>query len=59
VPELKLGVVVLTNQESDAAFSAITWHVVLHYSTRRRLKAVSPETDFSLDFHDLLLKPLR
>jgi len=31
LPELKLGVVVLTNQESEAAFSAITWHVVDHY----------------------------
>jgi CubicO group peptidase (beta-lactamase class C family) len=31
LPGLKLGVVVLTNQESDAAFNAITWHVVDHY----------------------------
>jgi CubicO group peptidase (beta-lactamase class C family) len=28
IPELKLGVVVLTNQESGAAFQAITWHVL-------------------------------
>lgn len=28
VPELKLGVVVLTNQESGAAFSAMSWRIV-------------------------------
>jgi hypothetical protein len=31
LPEVGLGVVVLTNQESEAAFGAITWHVVDHY----------------------------
>jgi CubicO group peptidase (beta-lactamase class C family) len=39
LPGLKLGVVVLTNQESDAAFNAITWHVVDHY-------VGAPETDW-------------
>ena len=28
VPELKLGVVVLTNQEQDVAFQAVTWRVL-------------------------------
>jgi CubicO group peptidase (beta-lactamase class C family) len=31
LPELRLGVVVLTNQESGAAFNAITYHVLDHY----------------------------
>ena len=31
IPELKLGVMVLTNQESGAAFSAITYHILDHY----------------------------
>jgi hypothetical protein len=31
IPELKLGVVVLTNQESGEAFNAITYHVLDHY----------------------------
>jgi hypothetical protein len=26
---------------------------------RATMKAVSPETDFSFDFHDLLLRPVR
>ncbi len=31
VPEMRLGVAVLTNQESDEAFNAITYHVIDHY----------------------------
>jgi len=31
IPELKLGVVVLTNQESGEAFNSITYHVLDHY----------------------------
>jgi CubicO group peptidase (beta-lactamase class C family) len=31
IPDLGLGVVVLTNQESGEAFSAITYHVLDHY----------------------------
>ncbi len=31
LPELELGVVVLTNQESGDAFNAITYHVLDHY----------------------------
>ena len=31
IPELRLGVVVLTNQESGAAFNAITYRVLDHY----------------------------
>ncbi len=31
LPDLELGVAVLTNQESTAAFNAIAWHVLDHY----------------------------
>lgn len=31
LPELNVGVVVLTNQESGDAFSALTWQIVDHY----------------------------
>ena len=31
IPELRLGVVVLTNQESGAAFESIVYHVLDHY----------------------------
>lgn len=31
VPDAQLGVAVLTNQESGAAFSALTWHVIDQY----------------------------
>ncbi len=31
IPELKLGVTVLTNQESDGAFSAVTYHILDYY----------------------------
>lgn len=31
VPDMKLGIAVLTNQESGAAFDAITLHIVDHY----------------------------
>jgi CubicO group peptidase (beta-lactamase class C family) len=31
IPDLKLGVVVLTNQEAGGAFQAITYHVLDHY----------------------------
>jgi len=39
IPELKLGVVVLTNQESGEAFEAITYKILDHYLGR-------PETDW-------------
>jgi CubicO group peptidase (beta-lactamase class C family) len=31
LPELRLGIAVLTNQESGDAFNAITWHILDHY----------------------------
>jgi CubicO group peptidase (beta-lactamase class C family) len=31
IPELNLGIAVLTNQESGDAFSSLTWHIVDHY----------------------------
>jgi len=31
LPELNLGITVLTNQESGEAFSSLTWHIVDHY----------------------------
>lgn len=31
VPELGLGIAVLTNQESGEAYSSLTWHIVDHY----------------------------
>lgn len=39
VPDLKLGVIVLTNQESGAAFQAITYQVLDHYFN-------APQTDW-------------
>jgi CubicO group peptidase (beta-lactamase class C family) len=31
VPELSIGIAVLTNQESGEAFSSLTWHIADHY----------------------------
>ncbi len=31
IPDLELGIAVLTNQESTAAYNAIAWHVLDHY----------------------------
>jgi CubicO group peptidase (beta-lactamase class C family) len=31
IPDLELGVAVLTNQESSAAFNSIAWHLLDHY----------------------------
>jgi CubicO group peptidase (beta-lactamase class C family) len=31
LPELNMGITVLTNQESGEAFSSLTWHIVDHY----------------------------
>ncbi len=31
IPELNLGITVLTNQESGEAFNSLTWHIVDHY----------------------------
>lgn len=31
LPEINLGITVLTNQESGEAFSSLTWHIVDHY----------------------------
>ncbi|HUU39222.1 MAG TPA: serine hydrolase [Candidatus Desulfaltia sp.] len=39
LPELNLGITVLTNQESGEAFSSLTWHIVDHYLD-------APETDW-------------
>jgi CubicO group peptidase (beta-lactamase class C family) len=39
IPDINLGVVVVTNQEADEAFEAITYHIVDHY-----LRA--PQTDW-------------
>lgn len=43
LPDLKLGVIVLTNQESGAAFQAITYHVLDHYFN-------APRTDWIAAF---------
>ncbi|WP_266160381.1 serine hydrolase [Dyella silvatica] len=43
VPELKLGVVVLTNQESGAAFNAVTYRVLDAYLAK---EAAKPMTDW-------------
>ena len=39
LPELNLGISVLTNQESGEAFSSLTWHIVDHYMG-------APDTDW-------------
>lgn len=41
VPELELGVAVLTNQESGEAFSSLTWLIVDHYLGAPRFDWVS------------------
>ncbi len=41
VPSLRLGVVVLTNQESGSAFQSITYHVLDHYFGAPRTDYVS------------------
>jgi hypothetical protein len=41
IPELHLGVAVLTNQESSGAFNALTWQIVDRY-----LPAPAPQTDW-------------
>ena len=46
VPELKLGVVVLTNQEESGVHAAIAWTVVDHYLG-------APATDWVAAFRDL------
>jgi CubicO group peptidase (beta-lactamase class C family) len=46
VPELKLGIVVLTNQEETGAHAAITWTVLDHYLG-------APPTDWVTAFRDL------
>jgi hypothetical protein len=43
VPDLKLGVVVLTNQEADGAFQAVTYTILDHYLG-------APETDWIAPF---------
>ena len=97
IPDLRLGVVVLTNQESGAAFNAIAYRVLDHYLgtrpvdyvgsfkklvaqghaelradanitfalnpdgtiDRARMAPASPAVDFSFDFQDLDLRPVR
>lgn len=46
IPDLKLGVVVLTNQESGGAFQSIVYHVFDHYLG-------STETDWTAAFRNL------
>ncbi len=46
VPDLKLGVIVLTNQEEEGAHSAIAWSVVDHYLG-------APQTDWIKIFADI------
>jgi CubicO group peptidase (beta-lactamase class C family) len=46
VPDLKLGIVVLTNQEETGAHAAITWTVLDHYLG-------APATDWVTAFRDL------
>jgi len=46
IPDLNLGVVVLTNQEETGAHAAIAWTVVDHY-------LAAPATDWVTVFHDL------
>jgi hypothetical protein len=43
IPDLKLGVVVLTNQEADGAFQAVTYTILDHYLS-------VPETDWVAPF---------
>ena len=43
VPDLKLGIVVLTNQEADGAFQAVTYTILDHYMG-------APETDWVAPF---------
>jgi CubicO group peptidase (beta-lactamase class C family) len=46
VPDLKLGIVVLTNQEEGGAFSAISWRIVDSYLN-------APATDWTKAYADL------
>jgi len=46
LPELELGVVVLTNQESGEAFSSLTWQIVDHYLN-------APKTDWIAGFQQM------
>ena len=49
VPDLRLGVAVLTNQESGEAFQAITWRVIDHYMN-------APPTDWARALRTLKLR---
>ena len=42
VPDLKLGVVVLTNQEADGAFQAVTYTILDHYLGAPEIDWVAP-----------------
>jgi hypothetical protein len=46
IPDLKLGIVVLTNQEEEGAHTAIAWTVLDHYLN-------APPADWVLVFHEL------
>ena len=46
VPDLKLGIAVLTNQEEGGAFSAVSWRLVDHYLS-------APATDWIKAYRDL------
>ncbi|HWC98222.1 MAG TPA: serine hydrolase, partial [Candidatus Sulfopaludibacter sp.] len=49
VPDLNLGVIILTNQEEEGAHSAIAWSIVDHYLG-------APATDWTKAFADLSKK---
>lgn len=46
IPDMKLGVIVLTNQESGGMFSSVTYRVLDNYMS-------APEVDWLKAFHDL------
>ncbi|HSA92675.1 MAG TPA: serine hydrolase [Terriglobales bacterium] len=49
IPELKLGVTVLTNQESGSAFNALTWRIVDSYLS-------APATDWIAAFDEVRVR---
>jgi CubicO group peptidase (beta-lactamase class C family) len=51
IPDAQLGVAVLTNQESGAAFSAMTWHIVDQY-----LNAPQPRPDWIAAYAKLVAR---
>jgi CubicO group peptidase (beta-lactamase class C family) len=49
VPEIQLGVTVLTNQESGAAFDSVAWRIVDHYLG-------APETDWVAAYETVMAR---